>query len=197
MRALLISTYDLGRQPFGLASAAAALKSAGVEVRCADVSRDRLVQDDVAEATLIGFFLPMHTATRLAVPVIRRVRELNPSASLCAFGLYSPLNARLLTGLGVTNVLGAEFEDDLRRLALGESAPPLRSTYQTARNSAWRCLASSSVSPIARPYRRSPATPSCVWVTSCGLPGRPKRAAAASTAAVTVRLCPSTMGASG
>jgi len=123
VRALLISTYDLGRQPFGLASAAAALKSAGVEVRCADVSRDRLVQDDVATATLIGFFLPMHTATRLAVPVIRRVRELNPSASLCAFGLYSPLNARLLTGLGVTNVLGAEFEDDLRRLALGESAP--------------------------------------------------------------------------
>ena len=123
MRALLISTYDLGRQPFGLASAAAALKSAGVDVRCADLSRDRLVQDEVAAAALIGFFLPMHTATRLAVPVIRRVREINPSASLCAFGLYSPLNATLLAGLGVTDILGAEFEDDLRRLALGESVP--------------------------------------------------------------------------
>jgi radical SAM superfamily enzyme YgiQ (UPF0313 family) len=117
VRALLISTYDLGRQPFGLASAAAALKAAGAEVRCADVSRDRLVQEDVAEASLIGFFLPMHTATRLAVPVIRRVREVNPDASLCAFGLYAPLNVALLTDLGVTQILGAEFEDDLRRLA--------------------------------------------------------------------------------
>jgi radical SAM superfamily enzyme YgiQ (UPF0313 family) len=121
VRALLISTYDLGRQPFGLASAAAALKSAGVDVRCADVSRDRLAPDDVSAADLIGFFLPMHTATRLAVPVIRRVREINPSARLCAFGLYAPLNAALLAELGVAGILGAEFEDDLRRLAAGDS----------------------------------------------------------------------------
>ena len=117
MRALLISTYDLGRQPFGLASASAALQAAGAEVSCADVSRDRLVAAEVAAATLVGFFLPMHTATRLAVPVIERVRAINPEARLCAFGLYAPLNARLLRDLGVTDVLGAEFEDDLRRLA--------------------------------------------------------------------------------
>lgn len=119
MRALLISTYDLGRQPFGLASAAAALGASGVEVRCADVSRDRLAEADVAAADLVGFFLPMHTATRLAVPVIARVRSINPRARLCAFGLYAPLNAPLLRDLGITDLLGAEFEDDLRRLAAG------------------------------------------------------------------------------
>jgi radical SAM superfamily enzyme YgiQ (UPF0313 family) len=119
MRALLISTYDLGRQPFGLASAAAALAAAGVETRCADLSRVRLAADDVAAADLVGFFLPMHTATRLAVPVIRRVRELNPRAGLCAFGLYAPLNAGLLTELGVSRILGAEFENDLRAIASG------------------------------------------------------------------------------
>jgi radical SAM superfamily enzyme YgiQ (UPF0313 family) len=116
MRALLISTYDLGRQPFGLASAAAALKASGVDVRCADVSRDRLAEPDVTAADVVGFFLPMHTATRLAVPVIARVRSLNPGARLCAFGLYAPLNASLLRDLGITDLLGAEFEDDLRRL---------------------------------------------------------------------------------
>ena len=109
MRALLISTYDLGRQPFGLASGAAALRAAGLEVTCADVSRDRLSEPEVAGAALIGFFLPMHTASRLAVPVIRRVQAINPEATLCAFGLYAPLNAVLLRELGVEHVLGAEF----------------------------------------------------------------------------------------
>jgi hypothetical protein len=121
MRALLVSTYDLGRQPFGLASAAAALRFAGAEVRCADLSRDRLDPEAVAAATLVGFFLPMHTATRLAVPVIARVREINPAARLCAFGLYAPLNVVLLRGLGVSDILGAEYEDDLGRLASGLS----------------------------------------------------------------------------
>jgi radical SAM superfamily enzyme YgiQ (UPF0313 family) len=119
VRVLLISTYDLGHQSFGLASASAALQAAGAQVSCADVSRDRLAPADVASADLIGFFLPMHTATRLAVPVIERVRAINPDARLCAFGLYAPLNATLLRDLGVPEILGAEFEDDLGRLASG------------------------------------------------------------------------------
>jgi radical SAM superfamily enzyme YgiQ (UPF0313 family) len=121
VRALLISTYDLGRQPFGLASASAALRAAGAEVRCADLSRDRLSQEDVEAVDLVGFFLPMHTATRLAVPVVRRVRAMNPGARLCAFGLYAPLNASLLQDLGIADILGPEFEDDLRRLGAGEA----------------------------------------------------------------------------
>ena len=116
MRALLISTYDMGRQPFGLASAAAAVKAGGLDVTCADLSRERLRQQAVLDAGLIGFFLPMHTASRLAIPVIKRIRDLNPTAVLCAFGLYAPLNEALLHDLGVAHVLGAEFEDDLRGL---------------------------------------------------------------------------------
>jgi radical SAM superfamily enzyme YgiQ (UPF0313 family) len=123
VRALLISTYDLGRQPFGLASASAALQAGGAEVRCADLSRDRLVEAEVAAATVVGFFLPMHTAARLVEPVIARVRSINPRARLCAFGLYAPLNEVLLRRLGVSDVLGAECEDDLHRLATGEAAP--------------------------------------------------------------------------
>ena len=121
MRALLISTYDLGRQPFGLASPAAWLREAGVEVVCADLSRDGLIETDVRAANLIAFFLPMHTATRLAIPVIDRVRELNPTARICAYGLYAPLNATLLKEHGVSEILAGEFEEGLRDIA--RSAP--------------------------------------------------------------------------
>ena len=74
----------MGRQPFGLASPAAWLREAGVDVTCADLAKDRLPQEVVRAATLVGFFLPMHTATRLALPVIDRVRGLNPNARLVA-----------------------------------------------------------------------------------------------------------------
>ncbi len=126
-RALLISTYELGRQPFGLASPAAWLKRAGVEVALADVSRTRLDPDLVRAANLIALFLPMHTATRLALPVIDRVRALNPSAHVCAYGLYAPPNADLLRERGVGTILGGEFEADLVALATslrpGSGAP--------------------------------------------------------------------------
>jgi len=116
-RALLISTYDLGRQSFGLGSPAAWLRDAGIEVTCADLSKDRLLPDAVRAASLVGFFLPMHTATRLALPVIDRVRALNPSARLVAYGLYAPLNDELLRERGIHEILGGEFEEDLVKAA--------------------------------------------------------------------------------
>src|SRR5262249_31635079 len=59
----------------------------------------------------------MHTATRLAAPLIRKARVLNPAARLCAYGLYAPLNKDWLQSLGVTDVLSGEFEEELARLA--------------------------------------------------------------------------------
>ena len=110
---LLISTYDLGRQPFGLASAAAALRAAGIDVVCADLAKERLSEESVRRAAAIGFFLPMHTATRLALPVIDRVRAINPDARLVAYGLYAPLNAPMLRERGASVIIGGEFEDAL------------------------------------------------------------------------------------
>jgi hypothetical protein len=112
MRALLVSTYDLGRQPFGLASPAAWLRAAGIEVACADASRAPISDEQFTAASVIAFYLPMHTATRLAVPLINRAREVNPSARLCAYGLYAPLNGAWLRERGV-EVLGPEAEQEL------------------------------------------------------------------------------------
>ena len=120
---LLLSTYELGRQPFGLASPAAWLRRAGIEVRAADLSRDRLSTLPVERARLVAFYLPMHTATRLALPVIDRVRELNPTARLCAYGLYAPLAADVLRAHGVETILGPEFEQDLTELAMSPNQP--------------------------------------------------------------------------
>ena len=121
VRVLLISTYDLGRQPFGLASPAAWLRDAGVDVDCADTSRERLTDERIAAAELVAFYLPMHTATRLASPLIDRVRLVNPAAALAAYGLYAPINEGWLRDKGVAHVLGPEGEEELVSLSSGEA----------------------------------------------------------------------------
>jgi radical SAM superfamily enzyme YgiQ (UPF0313 family) len=117
MRSLLISTYEMGRQPFGLASAAAWLRAAGWDVDGVDVAKEQLPPARVAAADLVGFHLPMHTATRLAAPIVTAARRANPSARICAFGLYAPLNGGWLRSLGVDAVFGGEFEEDLAAFA--------------------------------------------------------------------------------
>src|SRR5580704_6462950 len=119
MRVALISTYELGRQPFGLASPAAWLERAGHEVLCVDTSRQQLPLEAVAQAGLIAFYLPMHTATRLAIPVIAKIRRVRPDAHICCYGLYAPMNAAFLRAQGVQTILGGEFEQALVDLADG------------------------------------------------------------------------------
>jgi radical SAM superfamily enzyme YgiQ (UPF0313 family) len=121
---VLVSTYDLGHQPFGLASPAAFLRSAGHHVACVDVTRTTLTDDAIRAAALVAFYLPMHTATRLALPLLDRVRACNPAAHVCAYGLYAPLNAAMLRERGVDTVLGPEFEHDLVALCANFSRTP-------------------------------------------------------------------------
>ena len=123
MHVLLISTYDLGRQPFGLASPAAWLRRDGIEVTCVDTSRTDLDDRQIAAADVVGFYLPMHTATRLAEPLIARCRQTKPAARLVAYGLYAPLNANWLRARGVTDILGPEAEAALVEIATTGGSP--------------------------------------------------------------------------
>ena len=113
MRIILVSTYELGHQPFGLASPQAWLLRAGHEVTSVDLSKTPFSEELIRQADAVAFSLPMHTATRLAVPVIERVKRVNPSARIACYGLYAPLNAELLKSLGVDAILGGEFEQAL------------------------------------------------------------------------------------
>ena len=113
MNVVLISTYEMGRQPFGVASPAAWLREAGAEVVCLDLAIERLDERAVAAADLIAFYVPMHTATRLAAGLVERVRRLNATAHLCFYGLYAPVNEAFLRNLGAETILGGEFEAGL------------------------------------------------------------------------------------
>jgi radical SAM superfamily enzyme YgiQ (UPF0313 family) len=126
MRVVLIATYEMGRQPFGLASPAAWLRQAGATVVCQDLSRSRLDRKSIATADVVAFYVPMHTATRIAAHVVQHVKTLNPRAHLCFYGLYAPVNAAFLRNLGAETILGGEFEAGLlalmRRLQAGQEA---------------------------------------------------------------------------
>jgi radical SAM superfamily enzyme YgiQ (UPF0313 family) len=125
VKVLLVSTYDLGRQPFGLASPAAWLRADGHQVTLADLSRSPLPASSEGPPDLVAFFLPMHTATRLALPLVGKMRAAHPDARLCAYGLYAPLNAEALRAAGVETILGGEFEQGLRDLARQVPEPSL------------------------------------------------------------------------
>jgi len=114
---VLISTYELGRQPFGLASPAAWLRKRGHRVVALDLARQSLDESAIGAAGLIAIYLPMHTATRLAVQLIPQLRKQNPRAHLCCYGLYAPMNVDYLRKLGVSTILGGEFEEGLAHLA--------------------------------------------------------------------------------
>jgi radical SAM superfamily enzyme YgiQ (UPF0313 family) len=122
MRVVLISTYDLGRQPLGLASPAVWLRDAGVDVECVDASRDELRDEHIETADLVAFYLPMHTATRLAAPLIDRVRRCKPAVPLAAYGLYAPLNRVWLRDRGIRHVLGPDAERELVELATSQTS---------------------------------------------------------------------------
>jgi radical SAM superfamily enzyme YgiQ (UPF0313 family) len=121
MQVVLISTYDLGHQPFGLASPARWLKHAGADVACLDLAVQPLAEavSTISEAELIAFYLPMHTATKLAMEVIPRVKRLNRNAHLSAYGLYATVNEDHLRELGVHSIIGGEFEQPLVDLFCG------------------------------------------------------------------------------
>ena len=117
LKIVLISTYELGRQPFGLASPAAWLRKREHSVVCTDLARQALNEPAIREADLIAIYLPMHTATRLAAQIVPALHAQNPIAHFCCYGLYAPMNEAYLRSLGVSTILGGEFENGLVHLA--------------------------------------------------------------------------------
>ena len=78
--------------------------------------RSAFAEEPIRSAELVGFYVPMHTATRIATLLAGRVRKLNPRAHLCFFGLYAPVNESFLRKLGAETILGGEFEAGLLAL---------------------------------------------------------------------------------
>ncbi len=118
MKVLLVNTYDLGHQSFGLASPAAWLLRDGHQVTCADLAIAPMPQ--LGAFDCVAFHLPMHTATRMAAPLIAKVHRQYPAIRIAGYGLYAPLNADYLRGLGADAIIGGEFEAGLCAWVNGE-----------------------------------------------------------------------------
>lgn len=122
---LLISCYELGHQPFQLASLLALLRQAGYAPVAVDTSVEPLSDKAIERARFVAISVPMHTALRLGEQVARRVRDRNPAATLCFYGLYAALNAAHLLQTVGDFAIGGEYEQPLLQLiaALERSEP--------------------------------------------------------------------------
>ena len=115
VRLLLVSTYELGHQPLGLAGPAAVLGGAGHEVRCRDLAVEDLPDADLDWADALVCSVPMHTAARLALELVSRARERRPGLPVALHGRFAP-------ALAASGALG---DGDL--LAAGDTSGPLTS----------------------------------------------------------------------
>ena len=94
MNVLLISTYELGHQPLGVAAPAAALRDRGHDVRVLDLAIQDWDQTLVEWAERVAISVPMHTATRLAFEIAPRIDR-----PLACFGLYASMCAPIAEAL--------------------------------------------------------------------------------------------------
>ena len=119
-RVLLISTYEQGHQPLGVAAPAAALRSAGHSVSAFDLAVESVsaeqLQSSAAEADLIGISTPMHTAARLGIRIARQLEQV--SEKIVFYGLA----AGSLRDLDLGRAISADTDLQLVALANGESA---------------------------------------------------------------------------
>jgi len=114
---LLLSCYELGHQPMGLAFPLAFLERAGFRPDALDLAVEPLDPARVRAARLVAISVPMHTALRIGVQAAAQVRALHPAVTVCFHGLYAVLNRQFLLGAGADLVLGGEAEDALVAVA--------------------------------------------------------------------------------
>ena len=117
-RVLLVSTYELGHQPIGLAAPAAALRAAGHEVRTLDLAVDTALPGLLRDVDLVAISIPMHTAARIGLEFARAARAAAPHVTIACYGMYaSPLHAQLTGADSADLVIGGEYEGGLLALA--------------------------------------------------------------------------------
>lgn len=108
---LLLSCYEMGHQPQGLAALLPVLEARGYRPQAIDLSLEELPPEAVQRARFVGISVPMHTALRLAMPVIEQVRHLNPTCHICVYGLYASLNRPFILEHGADSCIGGTYEE--------------------------------------------------------------------------------------
>ena len=123
---LLVSCYELGHQPAGIAMPLGLLRRTGYDADTMDVSVEGFDKDKVRHSRFVGISVPMHTALRLGLRVAHEIRKLNTDCHICFYGLYAALNSDYLLNTVADSVIGGEFEETLCRLVQAvESKTPI------------------------------------------------------------------------
>lgn len=95
LKVLLVSTYELGHQPLGIAGPAGLLRARGHDVRTLDLSVEPWDDAMAGWADRVACSVPMHTAARLARTVVSRVA----GRPVACFGLYAAMCADVADAL--------------------------------------------------------------------------------------------------
>ena len=114
---LLISTYEQGHQPLGLAAPAALLRADGHEVRTLDLSVEDAEPALYDWAELIAISTPMHTAARLGLALARQLDAQGHGDKLAFYGVGA---VGLDSGLD-GHALHGDTDRQLLALARGEA----------------------------------------------------------------------------
>lgn len=110
---VLISCYELGHQPAGLAMPMGFLEREGFAPAALDISIDSLDDYIIHRARFAGIATPMHTAMRIGISAARKIRQSNPECHICFYGMYATLNADYLLDTVADSVVGGEYENEL------------------------------------------------------------------------------------
>ena len=82
---LLISCYELGHQPIGIAQPMGFLEQAGFAPVGLDIAVENIDESPLRLARFIGISVPMHTALRLGVRVAELIRTMNQDCHICFY----------------------------------------------------------------------------------------------------------------
>ncbi len=107
---LLISCYELGHQPIGIAQPMGFLEQAGFAPVGLDIAVENMDESALRRARFVGISVPMHTALRLGVRVAELIRTMNQDCHICFYGLYASINAEYLLQRLADSVVGGEYE---------------------------------------------------------------------------------------
>ena len=96
-----------------IASPAAALAAAGVDVVAIDLAVEDWDSSRLNGADAVAFSVPMHTAMRLAIPMARELRRQRPGLPIAFYGLYAGVGQERVVGDVADSVFVGEYEPAL------------------------------------------------------------------------------------
>ncbi|MEN3334028.1 MAG: hypothetical protein V7641_3393 [Blastocatellia bacterium] len=129
---LLVSCYELGHQPAGLAVPMGFLRRAGFAAEAMDISVEGFDEAKARRARFVGISVPMHTALRLGLRIAEQIRRINANCHICFYGMYATLNAAYLLDTVADSAIGGEVEEELVRLVKRVAAGQFTDAHHAA-----------------------------------------------------------------